>query len=626
MCGIAGMMLIDGGPVVPGKLRAMANQMAHRGPDDAGYWVDRFVGLAHRRLSIIDVHGSRQPMARGQATISFNGEIFNYMEIRRELQAGGYNFQTRGDTEVLLALYLQDGFASIKRLDGQFAFAIYDKADEKLLLFRDRMGVLPLFYYWDGRTFLFASEIKALLRVLPKAAELDVQSLKEYLAYRSVPFPDTLFRGIKKLPPGHKLCLDRKGRLQIESYWSIPTERLDRKINSTIATNHVQSGIEQAVSSRMVGDVPVGAYLSGGVDSSLLVAMMKQVTGGAKIETYSAGFNDVRFDELPYARRVSKLLGTRHHEVIIEAKDFENLWSKLTWHRDAPVSEPADLAIFRLALKAQGNVKVLLSGEGSDELFAGYPKYRFAKWAALSSALPPPARYRLFHTLERCLPERASRLRIMVRAMSARCKADRFQSWFAPFTAYERDMLIYGTERRRHEEIISSVQGDTIRRMLYFDCHSWLVDNLLERGDRMSMAASIECRPPFLDHRLVELAFSLPSRLKVRAGSGKWIFKQVAYRYLPSEIVERKKVGFRVPLDAWFREDLRNLAGDMLLSRNSFVGGMLDRGAIGTILDDHFKNRRNEEMKIWTLLCLEVWYRVFFQNFGEQRVADERCC
>ena len=615
MCGIAGLRRFDGQPVHEHTLRAMADAQSHRGPDDSGFWLAGDVGFGHRRLSIIDVAGSPQPMRVGSTHVCFNGEIFNYRSLRDELGRAGHSFRTAGDTEVLLALFRSRGAKGVEALDGQFAYAIYDETSRELWLFRDRVGILPLHYYWDGKVFAFASELKAILAVLPAALELDPKSLKEYLAYRSVPAPHTLFRGIQKLPPGHWLCLRPDGSIRVEAWWSLPRVGEPERVSPAEAVERVDRGIRQAVESRMIADVPIGALLSGGVDSSLIVALMSQLTqGGARVETFSAGFDDERVDEIRYARQVSEMFSTRHHEVIVKPTDFETLWPKLTWHRDAPVSEPADLAVFRLASEARGHVKVLLSGEGSDELFGGYPKYRFRHWAALAGLVPPPLRAPLFETLERALPQRLARIRVMLRAMSGRDEAERFQTWFAPFTRYERDRLLPGPAWNLHEAIASRALGDRLQRMLYFDCHTWLVDNLLERGDRMAMAASIELRPPFLAHELVELAFSLPSDVKVRGGTTKWVVKEVARRYLPETIVDRRKVGFRVPLDAWFRSGLAAYMRDVLLSRNSFVGSLFDRREIERLVASHLTGRRDEELRIWTLLCLETWHDVFFNQ------------
>lgn len=618
MCGIVGIRRFDDREIDPDLLRRMTRQLVHRGPDDEGYWQEEGVGFGHRRLSIIDLEGSPQPMQAGRDTICFNGEIFNYQALRKSLEDSGYRFRTNGDTEVLLALYQTEGIDGVRRTNGQFGYAVWDGAKRELLLHRDRLGVLPLYYYWDGKVFLFASEIKALLPAIEGGARVDEASLKEYLAYRSVPAPFTLFEGIRKLEAGCRLQLDARGTLRIEPWWSLPTAAADGSVSAESAVEQVESSLRNAVSRRMVADVPVGAYLSGGVDSSLIVAMMAEMSGGGRVETFSAGFGDPRFDELPYAREVSRSIGTVHHELIVEPANFRDLWHDLTWHRDAPLSEPADLAIFQLATLARNHVKVLLSGEGSDEIFAGYPKYAWAKRAAWADALPAGLREAAFRAVERSIPRGAAKARIALRAMSARSEPDRFQTWFAPFTAYERDGLMPGAERAQHRAIAARTHGDLIQRMLYSDCHAWLTDNLLERGDRMAMAASVESRPPFMDHELVELGFRLPSNVKLRKGSTKWVVKEVARKYLPAQIVDRRKVGFRVPLDAWFRSELRDMAGDMLLGSNSFVGSRMNRSFVEGLLADHQRQRRDEEIRIWTLLGLEVWHDVFF---GEASVG-----
>jgi asparagine synthase (glutamine-hydrolysing) len=611
MCGIAGIRRFDGAGIDPAALRAMAATLTHRGPDAEGFWTSEGVGFAHRRLSIIDVEGSPQPMTAHGLTVCFNGEIFNYRALREELGGAGYRFETQGDTEVLLAVHLDAGPRGIEKLHGQFAYAMWDERSRELWLSRDRLGIVPVYYYWDGRVFAFGSEIKAVLAALPDGPQVDEDSLRDYLAHRAVPWPHTLFRGVRKLPPGHRIHLDAEGNLSCEAWWSLPTS-LPTPTEPGDAVDQVSDALEQAVQSQLVADVPVGAYLSGGVDSSLIAALMKRARHGGDVMTFSAGFGDPRFDELPYARKVSDLLGTKHHEILVDPADFEALWGRLTWHRDAPISEPADVAIHRIALLARDSVKVLLSGEGSDELFAGYPKYRAARAAAAAMALPKSARKRLLRGIERLLPANQGRLRIALRAMSAADEAQVFQTWFAPFTRYERETLFPGEERETHREIWNRARGDRIQRMLYVDCHTWLVDNLLERGDRMAMAASVESRPPFLDHRLVELAFGLPSDVKLRGGETKWVVKEVARRWLPSEIVDRPKLGFRVPLDAWFRGRLKGMARDMLLSSDSFTGSHMSRPAVRSLLDAHEAGRRDESIRIWTLLGLEVWHQTFF--------------
>lgn len=610
MCGIVGIRRFDGGTVHEADLRLMAAQLTHRGPDGEGYWTDGAVGFGHRRLSIIDVAGSPQPMASaaGRWHVSFNGEIFNYRELRRRLP---YPYRTSGDTEVLLAAFAEWGAAGVQQLQGQFAYSLYDTRAATLWLFRDRLGVLPLYYYADADVLLFASEVKALLPVLPAPAEVDEASLFAYLGAASVPPPHTLFRGIRKLPQGHWLRVGPDGWVTTHRYWEVPADAEQRSVTDDEAVDLVEDALQAAVEAALVADVPVGAYLSGGLDSSLIVALMATIAG-RQVDTFSAGFGDARVDELPHARRVSDMFGTRHTEVVVTPDDFARLWPELTWNRDAPLSQPADVALHLLASTARRRVKVVLSGEGSDELFAGYPKHRAARWGTVAGRIPAGARRPLLDAAQRRLPARANRVRIAARALGEAGEQERIAGWFAPFTTSERRRLLGDATVHAAPALWAAGRGDPLRRMLYADCHQWLADNLLERGDRMSMSASVELRPPFLDHRLVELAFSLPSAMKVRRGSGKWVVKEVARRHLPGSIVDRPKVGFRVPLDAWFRGALRPMASDLLCAPGSFVGQVMDRATVRALLDSHERGRTNEEMRIWALLSLEVWHSRYF--------------
>ena len=619
MCGIVGLRRSDGAPAPEPLLRDMAARLAHRGPDGDGFRTWPSVGFGHTRLSIIDVAGSPQPMssANGPAHITFNGEIFNYRELREDLVRRGVTLRTHGDTEVLLEILRLEGLAGLARVDGQFAFGFYDEAKDELLLARDRLGILPLYWWSGGGAFAFASEVKALL---PAAGEprLCEESLEDYLAFRSVPPPRTLFAGVRKMAPGTALRVGRDGRVREETWWRLPAEPPAELVGGERAVEMVADALLAAVRSRLVADVPVGAYLSGGVDSSLVVALMKKARDGGAVASFSAGFDDPRFDELPYAREVSAALGTEHHEVMVRPADFQELWPRLTWHRDGPISEPADVAVFRIAEYARRSVKVLLSGEGSDEIFAGYPKYAFESRLRPLAAVPSALRVPLARLAERALPGSAGRARIAARALASRSAGERLETWFAPFTWYERRALAAGMGAPRVHAEWERARGDHVRRMLYVDCHTWLSDNLLERGDRMSMAASVENRPPFLDHRLVELAFSLDPSLRVRGGVGKWVVKEIARRHLPARIVDRKKVGFRVPLDEWFRGGLRGYARDLLLGADSFVATRFDRKVVERLLTDHERGRRNEELRIWTLLGLEVWHRTFLRGTASQ--------
>ncbi|MCO5952331.1 asparagine synthase (glutamine-hydrolyzing) [Microbacterium yannicii] len=607
-----GEIRLDGAGASRGRLEAMAGAIHHRGPDDEGFWVDQAIGLGHRRLSIIDLSGSHQPMqgVDGRWTIVFNGEILNYRELRAALD---YPFRTDGDTETILAGLTVHGISFIEKMVGQFAFAAYDSATGTTHLVRDRLGILPLYYRQTADSFLFGSEIKAILAGMEQKPDVDVESLDAYLFGRSVPAPYTLFAGIRKLPAAHLAELRADGRFVTHRYWSPPTEEA-RTWSAGDAVDAVDEAVTRAVRSALVADVPVGAYLSGGVDSSLIVQKAAALHSGGRLKTFAAGFGDPRYDELPFARQVSKHVGSDHHEVHVDARDFEALWPTLTWHRDAPMSQPADFAVYRLAQAAREHVTVVLSGEGGDELFAGYPKYEAANAMALASIIPGGLRRGLAGAVDGVLPSKLSRARIGLRVWGAGDRDAQFRTWFAPFTERERSQLLNGVATRSTSLADASDGKDPIRAMLLADLRNWLPDNLLERGDRMSMATSLELRPPLLDHRLVELAFRLPSDVKVRSGQTKWVLKEVARRNLPPEIVDRKKVGFRVPLDAWFRSSLRDSVRDRLTGSGSFVAETMDRKAVRELLDRHDSGRFNEEASIWTLMSLEVWHETFFSG------------
>ncbi|WP_445167261.1 asparagine synthase (glutamine-hydrolyzing) [Mycolicibacterium sp. Dal123E01] len=609
MCGIAGIRRFDGQSVDRETLERMAATIRHRGPDAMGIWLDGPVGLAHTRLSIIDLQGSQQPMtdAGGQRHLVFNGEILNYQELRAELS---YPFQTHGDTETLLAVYDKYGPAGVNRLRGQFAYAIYDANTGDTHIFRDRLGVLPLYYYADSHFFAFASEIKALLPVI-NGPSVDEDSLNDYLAHRSVPAPHTLIRGVRKLPAGHRLVVTRDGGVRVSAYWELASQASGRTVTAEEAVDLVEQALRTSVRDNLVADVPVGVYLSGGIDSSLLTAMTRRENPGQLLHTFGASFGDERYDETVWARKVAELNGTTHHDVVVTADDFMNNWGKLSWQRDGPLSEPADVAVFRLAQLAREQVKVVLSGEGSDELFAGYPKYKFAGATRWLGAVPSLG---LLGRLESALPASKARLRIAMRAMDESTYDERLRGWFAPFTVAERSRMTGRPSLRGAPAAYSTGRGDALRRMLYADTVVWLAENLLERGDRMSMAASLETRPPFLDHRLVDLAFDLPSSVKIRDRKTKWVVKQVAHRYLPADIVDRRKVGFKVPLDRWFRHGLRDMAFDLLTGPSSYVGNNFDNAMVSGLLSDHAKGVSDEESRIWTLLSLEVWHREFVER------------
>ena len=605
VCGITGLRsLRDDARIDLDVARRMSRSLQHRGPDDHGEWVTPSVALMHRRLSIIDPEGSPQPMstADGRFHITFNGEILNYRQLRAELD---YPFQTGGDTEVVLAMFARCGVDGLERLRGQFAFAVYDSRLGNLWLVRDRLGILPLFYVADGDGVAFGSEMKALYPALPGGVRIARDSLYAYLQQRAVPAPNTLVDGVVKVRPAEVVCFEASGRVTSSRYWTAPDPAKTWQADDDTSVDMVEKTLAAAVRESLVADVPVGSYLSGGVDSSLIVALASREVSQS-MHTFCAAFEGAPLDESPYAAQVSDLFGTRHHNVRVDASTFLELWPRLSWHRDAPISEPSDIAVFRLAQAAAEHVKVVLSGEGSDELFGGYPKYRFAQLSSSAGIVPGAARRLALRAGDRLLPPGADRARIALRALTGSSATERAMGWFAPFTGAEAASML-GLERPQASEPIPA--RDAVDLMCRVDLTSWLTDNLLERGDRMSMAASLELRPPFLDNRMVELALQLPSGLKVRSGETKWILKQVADRHLPSSITRRRKVGFKVPIGAWFKTELRDVARDLLLSEDSCVASLLDRQMLERLLERHDSGRSNEEGRIWTLLSLEQWGR-----------------
>lgn len=614
MCGIAGVVSFTGEHISDDLLRTMGARIAHRGPDDSSTWhnTDGNVGFSHQRLSIIDLAGSPQPMksADKNATLCFNGEIFNYQDLRKEWN---YPYTTNGDTETILAGYVSDPTNFVNHLRGQFAFALFNEATKTLHLYRDRLGILPLFYYHDDTTFVFGSEIKALLPVIGSVPEIDKKALTDYLAQRGVPAPNTLYSGIKKLEAGHHLSISLDGVITDEQYYEIPQYNgSGDNLTPKSAADQLDSILFDAVGAALVADVPVGAYLSGGIDSSLICAMIAKHRNNepGSLSTFSAKFSDgSSLDETPFARTVAELLKTDHHEVTVTPQDFIETWPALSYQFDAPIPEPPDIAFSFLAKRARQDVTVVLSGEGSDELFAGYPKYQYASIIDKIRRMPKAVRQPLLNGLERILPASMNRQRTLVRAAAQGSEVESFRTWFAAFTDRERRELFdydgYDTLERIHEK----AKGDVISRMSFQDLHGWLADNILERGDRTSMMHSLELRPPFLDVQVLEFARQVPSRLLVDRSTGKKVVRDVAKRYLPDEIFTRAKHGFKVPLDDWFRGHLKDFAYDHLTSNESLAREMFDKKFVQSLLDNHMDGKYNDGMRIYTLVALEMWYR-----------------
>jgi asparagine synthase (glutamine-hydrolysing) len=593
----------------------MMSVLRHRGPDGEGIYRDDHAIFGHVRLSIIDVEGSDQPLCNEDESIwiTYNGEIYNFLSLREELLKKGHLFRTRGDAEVIVHLYEDYGEQMVSRLNGMFALAIWDTRKQRLFLARDRMGIKPMYFVQFENAILFASEPKALLQDPAVHVEINAESLWHYLTYRSVPAPATLYKGISKLLPAHYLVFSSY-KLQVKEYWDIHL-RADT-VRSDVADAHCHSLLEEtltkAVTTQMSSDVPVGALLSGGVDSSLIVAIMSKVAA-TRVNTYTVGFSDCPLSELPYARAVAEQYHTDHHELLLTEETFMEYLEEQTWLEDAPLSEPADIPLHLLARMASRDVKVLMSGEGSDELFGGYPKNVYDRFHPVAGLLP----LWIVTPLMDRLSSRYRRLEILLRSLTLQDCSSRWDQWFASFTSAEKDRLIPGAcqhTQPSRDYVRKMHLDDSLASMLYCDCKTWLADNLLDRGDRMTMAASVEMRVPYLDNQMVDLAFALPSRVKVRGFQGKWIIKQIAARYLPPELVFRPKVGFRLPLAQWFRGKLKDLCYDRICSNEGFVRELLSNRESRKVLDDHCADRKDNSQKIWTLLALSLWYEAFLQR------------
>ena len=621
MCGIAGWIAGPGSALTEHTLESMLQTIVHRGPDDQG--ICRFcsagngheVFLGHRRLAIIDPEGAHQPMcdAASGLALTFNGEIYNFRELREELTRLGYGFVRDSDTEVLLRAYQHWECGVVNHLRGMFAFAIWDARNERLFLARDRFGEKPLFLCENGSGLYFASEIKALLRVPGVEVSVNLEAVWDYLAYRYVPGPKTLFTGIRKLMPGTTATWER-GKLKEERYWTPPDRSpcgLQLPQRDTVST--FLSRLDEAVKLQMVSDVPFGAFLSGGIDSSTIVALMSR--HNSKVKTFSVGFSEDSYSELDYADEVAAHFGTEHHEIVVAHRDIIDRLPQLVAYRDAPVSEPADVPIYLLACEAARSVKMVLTGEGSDELLGGYPKHLAERFAQGYQLLPGCIRHRLIEPLVHALPYGFRRTKTAVTNLGIEDSRERYVRWFGALNRSERDRLstlrLNGTSFTDAPPFDADSRSSALRRILYFDQTSWLPDNLLERGDRMTMAASIEARVPFLDHELAAFVSSLPDRYRIRGLRSKWILREAGKQLLPERILTRPKVGFRVPINEWFRGNMRDYLLDHLQSDSSITRTYYRAPVLDKMLAEHLNGRQNHEKLLWSLLNLEIWHRQY---------------
>jgi asparagine synthase (glutamine-hydrolysing) len=625
MCGIAG--IFNFGTQAPADREALARAtaaMVHRGPDDEGFYFDGAVGLGNRRLSIIDLPGGHQPISNEDGTvwITFNGEIYNYRDLQQDLKSRGHQFRTASDTETVVHLYEENGIDSLGRLRGMFAFALWDRRARRLLLARDRIGVKPLFYRASAGSLTFASELRALAELQDAATgpfEVDPQAVYDFFGFRYIPGPNTFYKGVFKLLPGHYLVADSSGARTV-SWWDVPAGEL--RDCSAAATARIEDEViehlRESVRLRLIADVPIGIFLSGGVDSSAVLALAAGL-GAHPLRTFSVGFDESAYSELPAARRAAEAFGAEHHELVVRPKDLGEELEHLIGFRHEPIAEPTDVALYRISRLAARSVKVVLAGEGGDELFAGYPKYAADRLAGLVSALPAE----LTRSLAGLLPYSGRRLRLAIETLSIRDEAERSATWFASFNSEERQALfapgflaavdpghparvLAGYLERARER---SPNAAPVKRLLYADLKLWLPDNLLLRGDQMTMAASIEERVPFLDHELVELAARIPGSLLARGFRTKALLKSALKPYLDPEILGRRKVGFKVPVGEWFRKSLRPMIADLLLSPEALARGYFDRRAIEQFVREHLDGVRDRQKQLWALLNFELWQR-----------------
>lgn len=633
MCGICGAInLSQGSRIEFGLVRAMADLLRHRGPDDEGYHVQPDVGLGHRRLSIIDLETGRQPIYSEDETVCvvFNGEIYNFRELRGWLERRGHAFYTRTDTETIVHLYEEFGPAAFQRLRGMFAFALWDGRRKELHLVRDRFGIKPLYVMEYGGRLYFASEIKAFLAVPGWNPDLDFEALYQYLTWMFTPGEATLFRGVRKVRPGSYLRIPLGGRPQEVIYYSLGAGA-ENGFPDHYYLDELRKTLVESIRMRMVADVPVGAFLSGGVDSSLVTAVMASLADGP-LHTFSVGFAEEDFNELPYARMVAEYLGTQHHEAVVGAEDVREHAREAIYYRDEPLAYPSEVPTLLLSRLAARYVKVVLSGEGGDELFAGYPKYIAEGYGRWLSVLPDRLRRGLLGTAARRLPFAARRLQIALNSLALSDPAARWTRWFAAFDEEAKQDLISVSSglqprpswERTRQMLATAPFDDDLRRHLWLDVQWWLPDNLLQKGDKMSMAASLEARVPLLDQELVELAFSMPGHMKVKGQRTKIALRRLLGEVLPPEIRDRKKVGFALPIGRWFRNEWRNWARELLTSCRTRQRGFFRPAAVEKILREHERGVVDRQRELWVLVNFELWCRLFLDGEWREFVPSRR--
>jgi asparagine synthase (glutamine-hydrolysing) len=636
MCGICGALELEGGRRVSREdVEAMAQKLVHRGPDDAGFYLNPPVGLGFRRLSIVDLSGGHQPMSNEDGTvwIVFNGEIYNHASIRPDLESRGHRYATRSDTETILHLYEEYGDDCVHHLRGMFAFAIWDSLKRRLFCARDRLGIKPFYYVVTPGRFAFASEMKALFEVPRLLPQMNHSALPEFFTLGYLSASDSLFQGISKLLPGHRLSIDLNHpdpRPCTEQYWDLDITPEETDATEADYIGRFRELFTESVRMRLMSDVPVGVFLSGGLDSSSIAAVMAELSK-EQIKTFSVGYAEDRFSELPYARRLAQHIGAEHNEVVLGPDDFLNSLPHLIWHEDEPMVWPSSVALHFVSQLAGQKVKVVLTGEGGDELLAGYMKYRATLFnlrngPTYEKMVPAMLRGVVRGVLDRpVLPTSIRRkLRHSFLYYENRFEKIYFDNFYSVFpqqmqsqlftpemASQLRDIRAYATSMNHFK---SDGQPDSLlTRLLYLDIKTYLVE-LLMKQDQMSMAASIESRVPFLDHRLVEFAMRIPSRLKVRYLSGKYLLRRAMEGRLPSEVLHRSKMGFPTPAKPWLRYQLFDRVKKILTDGRLSDRRILNASYVRDLLEAHRTGRVDATDAVWRLLNFELWNRVFFDR------------
>jgi asparagine synthase (glutamine-hydrolysing) len=617
------MVDVAGLPVANGEaLGPMVAALHHRGPDDSGSFRDGFAALGHARLSIIDLAAGHQPMANEDESIwiVFNGEIYNFPELQESLEAKGHRFRSRCDTEAILHLYEDHGERCVEHLRGMFAFALWDQKRRRLLLARDRVGIKPLYYWHSGTRLVFGSEIKAILQAPDIPRRISPEALQDYLTYLWVPAPKSMFEGVFKLPPGHIAILDEHG-LRVQNYWDLHFAEPLRDDENAL-TERFRTELEESVRIHLLSDVPLGAFLSGGVDSSSVVATMAGLVSGPVI-TNSIGFEEDGFNELQYADAIARRFRTEHHRQIVRP-DAIDLVERLAWHYDEPFADSSAIPTYCVSRMARGNVTVALSGDGGDENMAGYRKYKFhQRERRVRELVPGPLRRLAFRPLGRLYPK-ADWLPRLLRAKSTLQNLGstdleaiyRSRAFHDPRASL---VLIRPEARAKGYDPITVIEDhyrrcdadDPLSRELYVDIKTYLVDDILTKVDRASMAVGLEVRVPLLDHKFMEFMASIPASLKLRDGQGKYLFKQAVRPILGNEIVDRRKMGFSIPLGQWFRGPLRELTEDTLFAPDAFIRSVLDVSEVRRLWHAHQSGFRWLDPMIWAVLMLELWGKNF---------------